>query len=131
MINLDSSGDLTDADDVTQDDDVIDLNQSDEPEVIPPSTQIQIVNQDLNQSDAHFYEEEYSPVEEVEPEVTRQTGRRTSSPQQNIKPRPEVQPEVNLDETMDDRNTCVICCEKLTVNHVTHIRQPSFNIEIT
>ena len=44
--------------------------------------------------------------------------------------RVKVKREVNLNETVGDGNTCVICFEKLTVNNLTHIRQPLFNIKV-
>ena len=45
---------------------VINLASDEEPEHIPPATQILAVNQQLNRSDEAVYEEEYSPVEEAE-----------------------------------------------------------------
>ena len=82
-------------------------DSSDEPEVIPPDTQIRNA-QPLNQSDAHIYEEEFSPVEEVD-----ETPRRPE-----VKPdvKTEVKPEANAleDSINDNLSTCVICCEVLT-----------------
>ena len=113
-----------------------DSDSEEGPEEIPPDTQIRTV-QALNQSDAHIYEEEFSPVEEVD-----DTPRR---PEVKLEVKPEVKVKVEaLEDSMSDskgallvivcrlcsrelfrtrfteftllvsHSTCVICCEVLT-----------------
>lgn len=94
------SDDLTDAE-TQETQEVINLASDEEPEHIPPATQI--LNQQLNRSDEAVYEEEYSPVEEVE-EPPRASSPKHSRNQQA------------LNETIDDKNSCVICCESFTTD---------------
>ena len=78
--------------------------------MIPPDTQIRNAQapQRLNQSDAHIYEEEFSPVEEVD-----DTPRRPEV-KAEVKPEVKVKVEALEDSMSDNLSTCVICCEVLT-----------------
>ena len=89
---------------------VLSSDDDEEPEVIPPDTQIRNAQapQRLNQSDAHIYEEEFSPVEEVD-----DTPRRPEV-KAEVKPEVKVKVEALEDSMSDNLSTCVICCEVLT-----------------
>ena len=92
----DDTDDLTDLESSTED------TQEDEETQENEETQDENSAPPLNRSDAHVYEEEYSPVEEIEA---------MPAP----KPTPPAPRPVILDETLsDEKNACVICCEQLT-----------------
>ena len=71
-----------------------DSDSEEGPEEIPPDTQIRTV-QALNQSDVHIYEEEFSPVEEVDDTPIR--------PEVKLEVKPEIKVKVEaLEDSMSD-----------------------------
>ena len=70
-----------------------DSDSEEGPEEIPPDTRIRTV-QALNQSDVHIYEEEFSPVEEVDD---------TPRPEVKVEVKPEIKVKVEaLEDSMSD-----------------------------
>ena len=108
-VDANDTGALVETD---SDDDLTDLESAEETEESQEQEEPPAPQAALNRSDAHVYEEEYSPVEEVE-EMPRPAAPSAAPSAPVAAPEAKVGP--NLDETMsDEKNACVICCEQLT-----------------